>query len=263
MSPSSVVSRPGPAPALVAIAALLLPVGALDAQVALVTDRPDFTESAVTVRPGRIQLEGGYTFSRTGAAERHTAGELLARIGVSGSAELRVGVSSVVVEEARGARETGVDDATLGAKLSFAGGGMGFRKPSAALLLSTTLPTGSDGFGARGVRPSAILALGWVLSERIALGANVGLTSAKAGGERFGQGRGSASLGVALDPRTGAYAEIYGFTAEEEAGPETAYVDAGLTRLLSPDLQIDLRVGLGLNDPEPDYLAGAGLAWRH
>lgn len=263
MSPSTVVPRPGPAPTLVAIAVLLLPVGALDAQVALVTDRPDFTESAVTVRPGRVQLEGGCTFSRTGAAERHTAGELLARIGVTGSAELRVGVGSVVVEEARGARETGVDDATLGAKLTFAGGGMGLGRPAAALLLSTSVPTGSEGFGGRGVQPSAILALGWVLSERISLGANVGLTSAKAGGERFRQGRGSASLGVALDPRTGAYAEVYGFTAEEEAGPETGYLDAGLTRLLSPDLQIDLRVGVGVNDPEPEYFAGAGLAWRH
>ena len=33
----------------------------------LVTDRPDFTESAVTVTRGRTQIEMGYTFSQFGA----------------------------------------------------------------------------------------------------------------------------------------------------------------------------------------------------
>ena len=34
----------------------------------LVTDRPDFTESAVGVPIGRVQIEAGYTWTRKGGA---------------------------------------------------------------------------------------------------------------------------------------------------------------------------------------------------
>ena len=43
---------------------------------ALVTDRPDFTESTETVKPGRFQLEGGYTFTRIGSNKRTHAGRV-------------------------------------------------------------------------------------------------------------------------------------------------------------------------------------------
>lgn len=36
----------------------------------------------------------------------------------------------------------------------------------------------------------------------------------------------------------------------------------GATVLLTQNFQIDFRVGLGLVDNEPDWLAGAGLAFR-
>lgn len=51
----------------------------------IVTDRPDFTEASSTVGKGRVQLEGGYTFSRnreTGVREDHSYPELLLRVGL-------------------------------------------------------------------------------------------------------------------------------------------------------------------------------------
>jgi hypothetical protein len=47
----------------------------------LVTDRPDFTESAATVTRGRTQVEMGYTFTSAGDFDEHAMGELLVRIG--------------------------------------------------------------------------------------------------------------------------------------------------------------------------------------
>jgi len=41
-----------------------------------------------------------------------------------------------------------------------------------------------------------------------------------------------------------------------------APADAGATWLLGPDLQLDLRAGHGLDGPDPDWFAGAGVAVR-
>src|SRR5688500_15833003 len=37
--------------------------GAEEEEESIITDRPDFTEASTTVGKGRVQLEGGYTFS--------------------------------------------------------------------------------------------------------------------------------------------------------------------------------------------------------
>ena len=76
---------------------ITLPPAAFAQTSDLVTDRPDFTESAVSVAPGRVQLEGGYTFSRIEAERTHTVGELLARFGAVDRLEFRLGINSAVV----------------------------------------------------------------------------------------------------------------------------------------------------------------------
>jgi hypothetical protein len=63
----------------------------------MVTDRPDFTESASVVPRGRVQLEAGYTYARdedAGVLAAHSYPEALARIGVvDDRLELRLGQS--------------------------------------------------------------------------------------------------------------------------------------------------------------------------
>ena len=74
--------------AFIAGLASLIPPAA-PAQQPLISDRPDFTESAATITPGRVQMEAGYTFARLEEVEGHAIGEILARIGVlSGVEEL-------------------------------------------------------------------------------------------------------------------------------------------------------------------------------
>ncbi|MBY0513076.1 MAG: transporter, partial [Gemmataceae bacterium] len=52
----------------------------------LASDRPDFTEASSTVGKGRVQLEGGYTFTRDHSGEvattSHSYPEALLRIGM-------------------------------------------------------------------------------------------------------------------------------------------------------------------------------------
>lgn len=229
----------------------------------LVTDRPDFTESAVTVAPGRWQLETGLTFEQADdEVEILTVGEVLARIGLSPLWELRIGVDPYVDVEVPGGGASGIGDSFLGAKLRLTPGLLGDGGGTeAALLFGTSLPTGDDELGEDELQPEAILALGWELAPRWSLGANAGYTAARAGGERFDQFSASLAAGYSVDDALGLYAEWFGFSKEAPGGSEVHVVNAGATYLLSPDLQLDFRVGTGIDDG-PDWFVGAGVSAR-
>lgn len=230
----------------------------------LVTDRPDFTESAVTVAPGRVQVELGYTFTRAGDADEHAIGEVLFRGGIVSWLEGRLGLNSFVVTDVPGAAGEGIEDLTLGFKALL------FRPapdapagvPEVALLLGADLPTGEDGLGADEVQPGVTAALAWELSDRVALASNVGWASLASDGERFGQGVASVALSHALDGSLSAYGEWFGLFPEVRDGDAGHYLNGGLAWLLSPDLQLDWRIGIGLQDPDPNWFTGAGLSLR-
>lgn len=232
----------------------------------LVTDRPDFSESAATVQTGAMQLEAGYTFARTGVVEEHAIGELLVRIGLASRLELRVGLNSFIVRRGPGVGDEGLDDTSLGAKFTILPPGNrpagAVWRPAVAILVATSLPTGADGVGGQEPNPEAKLALAWELGPRVALSSNLNLASTEDGGQRFEQVSGSVALGVSLTQRLGAYVEYYGFSKQAAGGPDAHFVNAGATLLGSDDLQFDARAGLGLNDLDPDYFVGVGLAWR-
>jgi hypothetical protein len=232
----------------------------------LVTDRPDFTESAETVSVGRVQVESGYTFTRNGHDGEHGVGEVLIRVPMSTKSEVRVGLPSYVVQRGPSGRASGWSDAFLGAKFVLSAGGdaVGFKRPAMAVLVGTTLPTGSRAFREDKFQPEAIFAASVNLSGSTALSSNVGYARASDAGARFSQFFASVSLGHSLTDRLGAYAELYGFTDTNAQGDRARYFDSGLSYLLNNDRQIDVRAGIGLNNniAGSDYFLGAGLSQR-
>ena len=122
----------------------------------IVTDRPDFTESSDTVPFGRMQLEGGYTFSRVGTLREHAFGELLLRIATGRRTEARIGINSHIWNHGAGASR-GFEDTTLGMKVRLCPGSETFNllRPTTALILETTIPTGSSAFSGREMQPGA------------------------------------------------------------------------------------------------------------
>lgn len=243
------MSKPGPVPAILLLA-FLAAADRADGQ-PLVTDRPDFTESAMAVVPGRVQAEGGWSFTRADGPDEHAVGELLLRIGVLAGAELRVELPSWI--EAGGA--SGPGDGGIGAKLELAAGA-----PDVALLVATTVPVGESDVGAEGWQPGATLAAAWDLSERLSLGTNLGWTWALDGDDRLHEASASAALGAALGERLGAFVEAFGFATDDDAGP--AWADGGVTFLVHDDLQLDARAGAGLFQAAGDWFVGAGLSRR-
>jgi len=241
---------------------LALPSAALAQADPLVTDRPDFTESAAVPGAGRVQLEGGWTVEGAGDARAHSLGEVLLRIGIGDQLEARVEPGSwVSADDGEGGETSGLDDAGLGFKVLL------FRAqspavPDGALLVSTSVPTGDDEIGEPGWQPEARLALGWELSESWSLGANAGWGRPQDGGERFDQAVGSVALGRSLGGPWGAFLELYGLAPSGPDADDAAYVDGGFTLGLGPDAQLDIRAGAGLTDASADWLFGLGFARR-
>jgi len=226
----------------------------------LVGDRPDFTESAQTIAPRRVQVEAGTTYVEGDESETLSLGELLVRVGLHELVELRVGLNSYVdVNVAGGPDSSGLVDSTLGVKIAL-GELLGW---TTATLIGTTLPTGDSLFGDSSWRPSAVFVAERDLSCSTSLGTNFGYVYNRADGERFDEWAGSAALGFTLTESIGSFVEVFGFVPMDGGGPETYFFDAGLTKSLSPNLQLDLRAGVGLNSAADDWFTGAGLIWRH
>ncbi len=143
----------------------------------MITDRPDFTESASTVSPGRFQFEMGYTFTRAGQEDRHNFGEILARVGILTWLEGRLGLNSFSQLRAPGADREGLEDLTISAKavLYRKPGDSSAAVPQVALLFGVDLPTGESGFGENEVQPGVKIAFDFELTERLNLGSNLGL----------------------------------------------------------------------------------------
>lgn len=222
----------------------------------LVTDRPDFTESAAVVAPGRVQVEGGYTVARVEDETEHATGEALVRIGIVYRLEARIEVPTF----ASLADESGFQEPGLGAKVLLAEA-QGAR-PAIAVLIGASAPTVEDDVGEDAWQPGLTGAAAWDLSDRWSLGVNAGYVYANDGDERFDQATSSVAAGLALTPRAGAFFEIFGIAPVEPGGGGDVTVDGGVTYLLSPDLQLDARIGAGLTDDAPDVQFGVGVSAR-
>lgn len=248
------------------VSALLTAASAASAAAQIVTDRPNFTESTATVPSGRMQLEAGYTLFRATDFTGHQLGEGLLRIGLIPGLELRAGIPSynTATREVGPAEfeSSGFGDASIGMKLGLYESGMSEGLPSASLLLGTSIPLGDDDFGADGLEPEAKLALGWSLAPRLDLGVNVNYTQRNPSfGDNYDEWAASVALGFPLAGRLSGFGEYYAIRPDfpGDAGDEDV-VGGGITFLLSPDFQLDARVGVELDSHADAMFFGVGFA---
>jgi len=217
------------------------------------TDRPDFTESSATVPKGRYQLEAGYTVQRAATrGSAHSLPETLLRIGVGSRLELRLAQNAMVADGA-----SSFDDVMVGTKVAL--GGQRGTRPELALLVQATLPTGGARISATVVQPSAALLAGWELGGPWSAGGSL-----IAGRERDAhlELAGSVVVGRELNASWRSYAEWFTIQPVNGNAGERgeSYVNGGLTRLLSPTLQLDARLGVGVGGAADRFFLGLGLS---
>ena len=228
----------------------------------IVTDRPDFTESAETVANGMTQIEGGYTYTQNNNHDNsQSLGEILIRFAAGDKAEVRVGLNSYDTIRGQSGRGYGREGTDIGFKVRIRPGteNAGFRKAAVSAIGYLTLPTGTGVNRSREVLPTVKLVLGYSFSSRLDLGVNTNYSYVGSDNGHYSELASSASLGYAITQRLGSFLEYYGFfpVTRETA---THYLDTGLTYLINSNTQIDVRVGTGLGGPSDKSFIGTGAA---
>jgi hypothetical protein len=236
----------------------------------LVTDRPDFTEASTTVGRNVRQLEMGYTFARDSQAGAttnfHSFPETLFRWGVFAEwFELRAAWNyAVETSNAPGVADlSGAEDLYLGVKLGLTPqeGWL----PEMALVPQMTVPTGGSNFNAGEALPGVNWLYAWDINEFLSTGGSsqFNRTLDDVTGEAYLEFAQSWTIGYGLSERLSAYTEWFAFVpmSAETVRPEH-YFDGGFTYLVSNNIQLDVRAGVGLNEAAADFFAGPGLSVR-
>ena len=212
---------------------------------AIVTDRPDQTESSSTIPKGSYQLEAGLLLGSSDndiIKERQIlAPSILSRYGLTKGIELRLltqfeSVKNKQTEEVY----DGISDLEIGAKVQL------FKKETStteiAVLSHLILPTATKQLTNDELGSINKLSISHTVSETIGIGYNLGY-------DYFGTGNGnftySLAFGIGLSNTMGIYLEPYGAVIDFET--HEASFDAGVTYLPQDNLQFDLSYGIGLN----------------
>ncbi len=239
----------------------------------LLTDRPDQSDAPFVVPRGLFQIEGGVTHG-----ERDQAGEKLAttvfpstllRYGLTETLELRLALTGVAVEttdpSTGKSRNRGLADAGLGLKFRITEQKGAI--PHTAFVGTLVVPSGDDEFSSDRVDPAFRFAFGNSLTETVSLTYNVGmfwLTERDPANERDTRSfvEWSVTAGFAAGSRLGVFGELYGLTGASIGSRPLNSAGAGATYLLTPRLQVDGRVTVGLTSAALDWTAGAGVSYR-
>lgn len=234
---------------------LFMGFSALHAQAPLVTDRPDFTESAVVVPLQSLQIESGVENAAFGSGTLWTYPNTLLRIGLFEKLELRVALPGWAGWESSPTRfqDLGVgfkwqltpDEATL----------------PVAILAHTTLPVGHETLRGEAGDFDVMLAGAYDFNDRLGLSWNLAAASIKGErGDRLWSQRYSVALGMGLSERLGGYVETMG--EFDSSGAWAPLLDGGVTFALSALSQLDAYLGFGLSRHAPDFVVGAGYSIR-
>jgi len=242
--------------ALAVLAALGLGL-AVPAHAQISADRPGFGDGATTVAPGTFQAGLGYAFNGNGI-NSHELGQLLLRYGATSGLELRGGIGSYVVNESP--FDNGYAGTSVGAKVRL------FQNETSTLsgVATLGLPTGTGAYDSRDdrARQELKLAFDGALGEDITLSINGGTSFYYASGVQDDREVGVLfipTLSFAITETTGGYVGYAGFYDD---GPNTNWVEGGITFLADTNTQLDVNTGLQIDDNGDRFFLGVGVARR-
>jgi hypothetical protein len=223
----------------------------------IVTDRPDQTESSVTIGNRNFQIETGVLYQQNdnNSMLSFFGPSTLLRYGITNGIELRFVSqfeSTKIGLESGDISYSGFNDLEFGAKIQV------FKKENVnteiAFLSHVVFPTAKENLTTDNVGVINKLAVSHVISDKIGLGYNVGYDNiAKQSSFTY-----SLAIGIALSDKLSFYAEPYGSWGESNSFESN--FDAGLTFLVNGNFQLDVSYGTGLNN-DMQYVA-SGFSWK-
>ena len=224
------------------------------------TDRVTFSTGTAVVPAGRFQAEFGVIYTDDGDAESVSLPDPLLRYGLYPGVELRLAGPTLLAVDGG---DDGLGDVTIG--LKFVARGQRGAVPAVAFVPSLTLPNGGASDRDQvdfGIDSAASWAFG-----SFTLLVNGDINNFTAGGRTRPIFNHSEALFYKLPDvlpgdlrRVTVFAEHFGVYPDGQ--PDRQVIDAGVLYLLTPNLQLDLSGGVGLNGASREFSISIGTAVR-
>lgn len=235
------------------------------------TDRDSFTPATSVVGCRRLVIESAYSFiDNRRVPETHSLPEIVARYGITNEIELRFGYnyevggagSSVAgsipndfPEEPGLEREARV---LYGAKFWLTQ--QDNWKPQSSVIVQGFTPTYGE---ATDTQLAITYVFGWTLPNAWTWDSSIRYGTGSFEEDRFNVWSPSTVLKVPLGEEWKAHAEYFGVFSEGRAEESVQhFFSPGVHYLISPDLEIGVRVGWGLNDQSPNFFSNVGGGLR-
>jgi hypothetical protein len=243
----------------------------------LETDRDAFTPATSTTGKGLTIFESSYSFiDNRDVAETHSFPELLIRHGLTEEIELRVGWNYEV--GGSGDLVSGNEGFAGGEAIMSEEGGELEREsqvlyglksavteqegwlPRSAMILQGYMPTSGE---APETDFLAAYVFGWELGNRWRLDSSIRYGTEHTAEDAFNILAPSVALRVPITERLNAHAEYFGIYSDgAEQEFRRAFFSPGTHYLITPDLELGVRVGWGITDDAPNFFSNVGVGWR-
>ena len=233
----------------------------------LETDRPDATESPVTVDKGHFQLESSFfSWSRNDAGGTRTEvwsiAESNLKYGLSDRVDLQMIWSPYLHETTKSAMgKTSVRDVSdLVFRLKYNVWGNDEGKTAFGLMPVVKLPTSSR-LGNDEWEGGLVTPFMWRAGEKWSLGAQVEIQRVfdAANSKWDWEVSHTTVIGLDLTDHIGIYVEYLGVSNDDSYG---AHFSSGVTYGLSDVAQLDVGSVVGLNDDAEDLTVFSGISWK-
>jgi hypothetical protein len=245
----------------------------------LSADRPDATESPITVPPGRLQLEMSFldvSWDVAGSPDRTRTiaiAPVLFKFGLADSIDLQLGVDPYTIERRRPrsggetAHADGFGDLTIRAKFNLWGNDGG--DTALALMPYVKAPTADDDLGNGRVEGGLIVPLAVELPDdsadrswNLGLMAQWDLVYDEARGDHRNDLVHTIVLGRELSDLWAVFAEYAGAARLDGGEDYRGSLNLGATCAITPDTHLDAGVRIGLTPAAEDLGLFAGIALR-
>ena len=236
------------------------------------TDRDSFTPATTLAGRRRTIVEAAYTFlDNRRVPDTNSLPELLVRYGVNDWFELRFGTNYEVggagnpvsanipddlVDEPELEEEANV---SYGCKIGLYEQA-GF-VPRSAIIVQGATPTAGV---AVDTHVSTTYITGWTLPSGAAFDSAVRFGTGSLDDDRFNVWSPSTVFKVPVGRRWKAHAEYFGAFSDGRARESVQhFFSPGAHCLLTPNLEVGLRCGWGLNDQTPNFFTNLGVGYRY
>jgi hypothetical protein len=235
------------------------------------TDRDSFTPAVTVVGRCRTVVESAYSFiDNRRVPETHSLPELIVRHGITDNIELRFGtnyevggagnpISANIPDDLADEPEL-EEEANVSYGVKFALTEEYGWKPQSALIVQGFTPTAGEENDTHVV---ATYIGGWTFENNWAWDSAIRYSTGSLEEDHFNVWAPSTVLKIPVGERWKAHVEYFGVFSEGRENESTQhFFSPGIHYLITPDWEMGIRVGWGLNDQSPHFFANVGGGYR-